>query len=224
MSDTALIVGASRGIGLGLARELLDRGWQVTGTARDPDAALPLAEAGATVVLVDVSDPDAPAVLRADLGAETLDVLLLNAGVTGPAHQSADRVTADELGALFLVNAAAPVRLARALLDRVRPGGVVAFTSSRMGSVSDNSTGDMELYRASKAALNSFVRGFAATSGRDDVAVLVLHPGWVQTRMGGPDAPLDVATSTRGLADVIERHRGTGRHAFVDHTGAELPW
>lgn len=224
MNDTALIVGASRGIGLGLARELVQRGWQVTGTVRDPDAALPLAEAGATVAVVEVADPDAPAALRADLGGQTLDVLLLNAGVTGPAHQSADRVTADELGALFLVNAAAPVRLARALLDRVRPGGVVAFTSSSMGSVADNFTGDMELYRGSKAALNSLVRGFAATSGRDDVAVLVLHPGWVRTEMGGPDAPLDVATSARGLADVIERHRGTGRHAFVDHTGAELPW
>lgn len=221
-SSTALVVGASRGIGLGLTRELLERGWQVTGTVRDPAAALPLA--GATVAVVDVSDPDAPAVLRADLGAETLDLVLLNAGVTGPAHQSADRVTAEELGALFVVNAAAPVRLARALLDRVRPGGVVAFTSSRMGSVADNRTGDMELYRASKAALNSLVRGFAATSGRDDVAVLVLHPGWVRTEMGGPDAPLDVATSARGLADVIERHRDTGRHAFVDHTGAEVPW
>lgn len=223
-SGTALVVGASRGIGLGLARELAGRGWQVTGTVRDPDAALPPGETGATVAVVDVSDPDAPAALRADLGAQTLDLLLLNAGVTGPAHQSADRVTAAELGALFLVNAAAPVRLARALLDRVRPGGVVAFTSSRMGSVSDNRTGDMELYRASKAALNSLVRGFAAASGRDDVAVLVLHPGWVRTSMGGPDAPLDVATSARGLTDVIERHRGTGRHAFLDYTGAELPW
>ncbi len=220
---SALIIGASRGIGLGLVQEFARRGWEVVGTARDADGVGALRAAGAGAERFDVADPAGPAALRAALKGRSFDVAMLNAGILGPQHQSAAETTAEEAAALFLTNAVGPVRTARALLDLVPDGGVVAFTTSRMGSVALNADGSLELYRASKAALNSLTRSFAAGLDRP-VAVLSLHPGWVRTEMGGPDAALDVAESARGLADVIEARRGTGRHGFLDHGGAELAW
>ena len=151
-------------------------------------------------------------------------VLFLNAGVSGPKHQSVDAVTEAELGALLMTNATAPLRIARRLLPNVVDGGTIAFMSSRMGSVADNQSGGMDLYRASKAALNSLTRGFAATAAPDrKVSVLTLHPGWVRTDMGGASAPLSIEQSVTGVADVLEAPR-TARHVFLDYQGLELPW
>ncbi len=216
---TALIIGASRGLGLGLVRELAGRGWSVTGTVRAEADRAAVEAAGGTSALADVTDlasvaalPDAP-----------LDLLFINAGVFGPQHQDAAKATAEETGALFTTNAVAPVAAARLLLGRVKEGGVLAFMTSRMGSVADNRGGDMELYRASKAALNSLARSLAAKLDRP-LAVLSLHPGWVRTDMGGDAAPLDVQISARGLVDTILAHRGEPGSAFYDHSGAALPW
>jgi len=216
---TALIIGASRGLGLGLVRELAGRGWSVTGTVRAAADRAAVEAAGGTAAVADITDaasitalPEAP-----------LDLLFVNAGVSGPKHGDAAQATAEEMGALFTTNALAPVAAARALLGRVQEGGVLAFMTSRMGSVADNSSGDMELYRASKAALNSLTRSFAAKLDRP-LAVLSLHPGWVRTDMGGGNAPLDVETSARGLVDTILAHRGEPGSAFYDYSGTALPW
>ena len=216
---TALIIGASRGLGLGLARELAGRGWTVTGTVRSAADRAAVAAAGATAAIADITDPASIAALP----PAALDLLFINAGVKGPDHQDAGRATADEASALFLTNALAPVAAARMLLDRVAPGGVLAFMSSIMGSVAGNERGDMELYRASKAALNSLTRSMVAKLDRP-LTVLSLHPGWVRTDMGGGGADLDVETSVRGLVDVILARRGTPGSAFLDYSGAELPW
>ncbi len=227
----ALIVGANRGLGLGLVRTLLARGYNVIGTARDPEAAADLAALSAenpgrlSVLSVDLADPADIDAFPARLSAPVLDVLFINAGVAGPAHRSVAEATPEEIGALMFVNAVAPIRLARALLDRVAEGnGVLAFMSSLMGSVEANTAGNHELYRASKAALNSLTRGLFATLGGRKITVLSLHPGWVRTDMGGALAPLDIETSVRGLADVLAREAGSHRHGFVDYAGAELPW
>jgi NAD(P)-dependent dehydrogenase (short-subunit alcohol dehydrogenase family) len=226
----AMIVGASRGLGLGLAAELVRRGWRVTGTVRSPDAGGKLMQsvgnsAGSlTVESVDVNDASGVDSFCKRLSGQQLDLLFLNAGVTGPDHQSVDTVTGPELGTLLMTNAIAPLRIARSLLPSVVDGGTVAFMSSRMGSVADNLTGRMDLYRASKAALNMLTRSFAVTSvGDRPVSVLTLHPGWVRTDMGGAEAPLSVAQSVKGLADVLEAPR-TARHQFLDYQGQELPW
>ena len=216
---TALVIGASRGLGLGLVRELARRGWNVTGTVRaDADRAA-VEAAGGTAAIADVTDA---AAIEA-LPKTSLDLLFINAGVSGPAHQDAGRATAEEVSALFLTNALAPVAAARILRDRIAEGGVLAFMTSRMGSVADNSSGDMELYRASKAALNSLSRSLAAKLDQP-LTVLSLHPGWVRTDMGGGGAPLDVESSARGLVDTILAHRGKPGPAFLDYSGAELPW
>jgi len=216
---TALVIGASRGLGLGLVRELAGRGWAVTGTVRSAADRAAVEAAGASAAIADITDPGAIAALP----VAQLDLLFINAGVSGPKHQDAGQATADEVGALFLTNALAPVAAARILLDRIAPGGVLAFMTSTMGSVAGNDRGDMELYRASKAALNSLTRGMAAKLGRP-LTVLSLHPGWVRTDMGGSGADLDVETSVHGLVDVILARRGTPGSAFLDYSGAELPW
>jgi len=216
---TALIIGASRGLGLGLVRELAGRGWTVTGTVRAEADRAAVEAAGGSAALADVTDaasvaalPDAP-----------LDLLFINAGVSEPPHGDAAQATAEEMGALFMTNAVAPVAAARALLGRVQEGGVLAFMTSRLGSVAANDSGQLELYSASKAALNSLTRSLVAKLGRP-LAVLSLHPGWVRTDMGGGNAPLDVETSARGLVDTILAHRGEPGSAFYDYSGATLPW
>jgi NAD(P)-dependent dehydrogenase (short-subunit alcohol dehydrogenase family) len=150
--------------------------------------------------------------------------VLVNAGVSGPEHRSAGQATAEETGALMFTNAIAPIRLARLLAEHVRPGsGVLAFTSSFMGSVAVN-PGGHELYRASKAALNSLTRGlWGELSGRK-LTLLSLHPGWVRTDMGGSAAAVSVEDSAAGLVTMIEQQSGAHQHRFLDYTGKELPW
>jgi NAD(P)-dependent dehydrogenase (short-subunit alcohol dehydrogenase family) len=221
MTQRALIIGASRGLGLGLARELVTRGWQVTGTTRHPGT---LHDTGITELPLDIRHDEQIAALSNRLDAESLDLLFLNAGIKGPERQSVDHVTAGELDELMRVNAIAPVHVARQLLSKVKRGGTVAFMSSKMGSVAENQSGDWELYRASKAALNSLVRGFHARDAQErDIQVLTLHPGWVRTDMGGSAAPLSVAESTKGMANVIETYRG-GAHRFLDYAGNSIAW
>jgi len=227
----ALIVGANRGIGLGLVQELSGRGWDVIATARRPEQASALHELAAahparlSIEPLDIDDPAQVDRFTARLGGRLLDVALINAGVSGPGHRSAQQATREEIGALMLTNAIAPIRLGRRLLDHIRDKtGILAFTSSGLGSIADNNTGGHELYRASKAALNSLTRSLSASLGPKRITVLTLHPGWVRTDMGGPDAPVSVQDSVRGLADVLERERGSGAHRFLDYNGDEIAW
>ena len=215
-----LILGASRGIGLGLAREFARRGWRVVASERSRSGELHALE-GVEVVTADVTDPASYTALGLSDGA--LDAVLVNAGISGARHQSADKATADEVAHVMMTNAFGPARAGRALLPKLRDGGTLAFMSSLMGSVTDSS-GGYELYRSSKAAQNMLAKGIAEQDARPrDITVLSLHPGWVRTDMGGPNATLTVEQSVAGLADVIEGAGGAG-YRFVDHTGATLPF
>jgi NAD(P)-dependent dehydrogenase (short-subunit alcohol dehydrogenase family) len=223
----ALIVGASRGLGLGLVEELARRGWEVLATVRDPSHAgelNQLALGGKTrIERLDVTETDDARALRKLLDDERFDLLFLNAGMGNPRGKSALTVEDEDMWRLFRTNALGPARTAEILADTVRPGGVVAFMTSRLGSVADRTSDHAEPYSASKAALNSFVRSFAARHD-GQFAVLALHPGWVKTGIGGDQAPLEVEESVRGLADVVERARGQGGQAFLDYRGQEIPW
>lgn len=226
----ALIIGANRGIGLGVVRELLRRGWSVTATARQPDRATELADLATshpgrvTIQPLDIDDPAQLDGFAGRLAGRVFDAVLVNAGVAGPAHRSADAATAEEIGALMFTNAIAPIRLARQLVPLLQPkGSALAFTSSVMGSVERN-TGGHELYRASKAALNSLTRGLASELGERPIALLTLHPGWVRTDMGGPNAAVSVEDSASGMVDVLEQQKGRPGHRFLDYTGASIPW
>lgn len=228
----ALVVGASRGIGLGLVQVLLARGWQVTSTVRDttrtPQALLDLQKthgAALEILELDLAHSSRLGELAAALGAGTLNLLVISAGIMGPDHQRAEQASPEEVGELFDLNAMAPLRLARALLPAMACEGVIGFLSSRMGSVSLNESGDRELYRASKAALNSLSRGFAINEALPaGVGVLNLHPGWVQTDMGGEEAPVTVEQSVTGLVNVLEAALGQIEQRFVDFEGQTLAW
>jgi NAD(P)-dependent dehydrogenase (short-subunit alcohol dehydrogenase family) len=224
----ALVVGANRGIGLGVVKAFLAQGSDVIATARQPAEATALADLAkgghVEVLKLDMNDPAQIDGFAAGLKGRELDVALVNAGVYGPRDGSADTVTAAEIGALMFTNAIAPIRLARHLLPHIRPEtGVLAFTSSVMGSVALNQ-GGAELYRASKAALNLLTRGLQGDAAGRKITLLSLHPGWVRTDMGGPTAAVSVEDSARGLVAVIGRAKGKHRHDFIDYTGAEIAW
>lgn len=225
----ALIIGASRGLGLGLTGELLHRGWTVVATARDPVKAEGLQQLAARhagksdIERIDVDKPaDLDALVQRLTGR--LDLLFVNAGISGRADATAGNATREDLDQIMWTNTLAPIRIAEAVLPRVVEGGTVAFMSSILGSVTENTSGGYDLYRISKASLNMLARGFAASHAqRSGITVLSLHPGWVRTDMGGPSAPLGVEESVRGLADVLEA-RHARRHLYLDYQGREIPW
>jgi NAD(P)-dependent dehydrogenase (short-subunit alcohol dehydrogenase family) len=221
-----LIIGASRGIGLGLVQEFAKRGWNVTATVRDPAKTEALKAIGSrvSVEMVDIADPGSSKALQGRLAGRTFDAVVINAGVGGPqAHLGA--VEHQAFADLFVTNALAPVRLAELLVKQVAPQrGVIGFMTSQLGSVANNTGGGMELYRASKAALNSFTRSFAARHRDKGLSILSLHPGWVRTDMGGPGADIDVATSAKGLADRVEQALDAHQEAYLDYAGDVLPW
>jgi NAD(P)-dependent dehydrogenase (short-subunit alcohol dehydrogenase family) len=229
MAGLALVVGANRGIGLGVVKELSRRGWSVIATARRPADAADLKALAATgkleIVELDLNDAAQLDGFASTLAGRTLDAVLVNAGVAGPGHMSASQATEAEIGSLMFTNAVGPIRLARALIGSLRENtAVLAFTTSVMGSVALGSDGYHELYRASKAALNALSRGLWSEVKSRGITVLNLHPGWVRTDMGGPSAPVGVEDSARGMVNMIERERGKHRHAFLDFKGEEVAW
>jgi NAD(P)-dependent dehydrogenase (short-subunit alcohol dehydrogenase family) len=220
-----LIIGASRGIGLGLAEEFSKRGWNVTATVRDADKAPALRRLGnVSLETVDIADQGSAAALAERLGGRAFDAVIINAGISGP-QATPKSVDHGAFAELFVTNSLAPVRLAEMLVKLVKPQtGVIGFMTSQLGSVANNTGGGRELYRASKAALNSFTRSFSARHRDKGLSILSLHPGWVKTDMGGPGADIDVATSAKGLADVVEHALGAHHEAYLDYAGRELPW
>ena len=221
-NQTIFILGASRGIGLGLVREFLGRGWRVIASERSHSEDLHAIEHdGLSIVSADVTDPDSYTGLPLTDGS--LDAIIINAGITGARHQSAEQATSEEVAHVMMTNAFGPARAAKTLLGKLKDGGTLAFMSSLMGSIEDSS-GGYELYRSSKAALNMLAKGIAEqNAGPRGIEVLSLHPGWVQTDMGGPNATLTVEESVAGLADVVEGSDGGG-FRYVDYSGKALPF
>jgi NAD(P)-dependent dehydrogenase (short-subunit alcohol dehydrogenase family) len=225
VTQSVLIVGASRGIGLGLAEEFAKRGWEVTATVRDAKGAAALGKvAGVRAETADTTDVKSVEALRETLNGKQFDAIIVNAGVGGP--QANPRTVSDaEFTKLYVTNSLAPVRFAEIFAKQIKPKtGVVGLMTSELGSVEGAGAGGFELYRGSKAALNSLTRSFAARHKDKELAVLSLHPGWVKTDMGGPNAAIDVATSAKGLADVVERAQKDRQSGYFDYAGATIPW
>jgi NAD(P)-dependent dehydrogenase (short-subunit alcohol dehydrogenase family) len=224
--QTVLLLGASRGLGLGLAAEYLLRGWRVIATARDNAKQLEALAKDAQINLrlerVDIADTDSVAELRDKLGDEKLDLLFVVAGISGSVPAPLHEVSPDEAARVFLVNAYFPIAAAETFVDLLKPKGTVAFMSSRLGSIELNDYGSWETYRLSKAALNMGSRSFFHRHPAH--AVLSISPGWVRTDMGGPSATFDVETSCRNVADAIARHAGKPGNRYVSYDGTELPW
>lgn len=235
MTKSILIVAAERGLGLGLAEQLFNRGWSVVGTARAGADVTDLQRVGASdpsrlsLATIDVTAADQIEPFLASLGDRRFDVIYLNAGIYGPLHQSVAEATDAELAEIMLTNTFGPIRLAHRLLDRLKtPGGTLAFMSSHRGSIAINVEGGLELYRASKVALNMLARGIHATNTSSNLTVLSIHPGWARTAMGTLDGTvepeIELEPAVRGVADVLEQHMGSGDNLYLDYENKPLPW
>jgi NAD(P)-dependent dehydrogenase (short-subunit alcohol dehydrogenase family) len=225
-SRTALIIGASRGLGLGLVQRLHEDGWHITATVRNPQQPGALANVpGVHIEQLELNDTVQLDSLKQRLQGQVFDLIFVNAGVMGPLPQDLEAVHNSDIGDLFMTNAVAPIRVARRLVGQIREGsGVLAFMSSILGSVTIPDGGEICLYKASKAALNSMINSFFVEQQRPDLCVLAMHPGWVKTDMGGENADIDVLTSTRGMIEQIKAQSGKGGLRFINYKGEPLVW
>jgi len=218
-----VITGANRGIGLALTQQYLARGETVHATARDPDGATALAELRSErlhVHALDVRDDASCRALGESLRGVPIDLLVNNAGI---GRQASDEPA--QILAVIDTNAVGPVRVVRALRDNVRRArGKILFLTSVLGSIANNTSGEAYAYRMSKAALNMAGRTVAHELAPDQVAVALVHPGWVRTDMGGPNAPVPVDVAAAKLVALADRLTLSDSGRFLDTDGGELPW
>ena len=227
INGTALILGASRGLGLALVEEWCRRGGRVVATVRTPAAALAAVasryDGYVRIETVDMDDAATIGALRDRFAGQPIDVIVANAGIALATSSTAATVDETDFLAMMRTNALAPVRALELLQDLVPADGVLSVMSSELGSIARN-TGFWSLYSCSKAALNMLMKGFAASRSDDPRAMLLLAPGWVKTDMGGKDALFAIDQSIPLVVDVIEANRGKPGLRFVDRFGNNLPW
>lgn len=220
---TALIIGASRGIGLELARQYQADGWRVIATARAPDDVRKLASMEMRALQLDVTSADSIAGLGWSLDDETLAVAILNAGVYGPRHDGFP--TEAEFDSVMHTNVLAAMRLLPLVAPMVGAAkGKLAVISSRMGSIGERASAGGSLYRASKAALNSVLADTAFTFGPAGATCVAFHPGWVQTDMGGAGAELPVEHSVAALRATLARLGPRANGTFLNYDGTPISW
>ncbi len=223
-----LLIGASRGLGYALAENMLQRGYQVvaTGRAHSTGKLEQLAiryPQQLAVESVDITEPEQVNALHQRLGNGQFDMLFVNAGVKNDDRETIADVSTDEFIRVMVTNALSPLRVIETLKDRVTSQGTIAVMSSGQGSITNNTNGNYEVYRGSKAALNMFMRSFAARNP-DERTLLLMAPGWVQTEMGGPEARLTIDESIPNLLNTMEAYAGrTGLH-YLDYLGRVVPW
>jgi NAD(P)-dependent dehydrogenase (short-subunit alcohol dehydrogenase family) len=220
-----LISGANRGLGLEFVRQYRAEGWEVIAGCRDPGAAAELnAVGGVSVHALDVADGASVASFAQAVGGRPLDLVIANAGVYGGQAQGFGEVDFDAWLQTLAVNTLAPVRLAQAFAPNLRAAkGKLIAISSLMGSIADSSGGFI-IYRSSKAALNMAFKSVALALKGDGVTAAVLHPGWVQTDMGGKNAPVTPEQSIAGMRQVIAGLTVADAGSFHDYSGKALPW
>lgn len=230
MTLTVLITGANRGIGLGLTEKFLREGHTVIAATRNPDGSRELWEIEShykskfSIVELDVTDEASLRAAERHLKDKPIDILINNAGVAPESRAPFSEVHRSSVAKALQVNAIGPLVTTQTFLPNLGKGHrkVVATISSKMGSISDNQTGGAYAYRMSKAAVNMFTRSLAAD--HPDLCAVVLHPGWVQTDMGGTGAPLTVGHSVNGLYHVIVNLKKEHTGRFFDYEGKEIAW
>jgi NAD(P)-dependent dehydrogenase (short-subunit alcohol dehydrogenase family) len=229
---SALITGANRGLGLEFVRQYLADGWRVVATCRNPagaDKLKSLAKSAGdklTIVELDVTKLETVRNAATHLGGIAIDILINCAGITGPSGQRAGAVNYDSWPDVLDVNTMGPLRVLEAFIEplaRSERKLVVSITSG-MGSLADNTSGGSIAYRSSKAALNMVMRSAAIDLKSRGISCVVVNPGWVETDMGGPNAPLSPQESVSALRRLIARLGAKDSGKFYHYDGSEYPW
>jgi NAD(P)-dependent dehydrogenase (short-subunit alcohol dehydrogenase family) len=225
--STVLITGASRGLGLEFAAQYAADGYLVHAACRDPDEATALRAVGRGVRVhrMDVTSPAEVTELARLLQGEPIDLLINNAGVFGPRDYGLGHIDFAAWERVLRINTLAPLRVAETFVDHVARGDLkrMAFITSRLGSIAENAGGGY-IYKSSKAALNAAVRSLAGDLGSRRIVAVVIHPGWVQTDMGGANATLRPAESVASMRRVLARLTPDDNGRFFNYDGGALPW
>ncbi|KZM71371.1 SDR family oxidoreductase [Nocardia terpenica] len=225
---TALIVGAARNLGLGIATEYARRGWNVVGTVRGAGRTglhdlADMSGGRVTVESLEMTEPEQIAALRERLAEHTLDLLFVNAAIARGDIPIGD-VPTEMFTEVMVTNALSPMRVVESFRSSVTPSGTIAVMSSRQGSLGMNTKGGQDVYRASKSALNQLMRCYAARYADAAHTLLLICPGHVRTGLGGPNAPLTVEQSVPGVVDTIERHSGEPGLQYLNYQNDPVPW
>jgi len=230
-NPTILITGANRGIGLELTEQFAEDGWQVLACCRNPADARQLqalSERGLAIELhaLDVTDYEQMSTLADQLGNRPIDILLSNAGIYGSKGVGFGEVDAEEWRQVLEVNTIAPLMLVQAFVEQVAASQqkLVAVISSKVGSIADNSSGGSYVYRSSKTAVNQVVKCLSIDLAGRDISVISLHPGWVQTEMGGPNAEISTDESVAGLKSILQSAGLAQSGQFIEFNGDSIPW
>ncbi len=229
---TVLITGANRGLGLEFCRQYAADNWHVIATCRAPSEASALNDlarlySNLQIEALDVSDFSSIEALAEKLDGTALDVLINNAGVYGDERGgSYQTIDYDQWARTLKINSQAPLKLAVSLLPNLHKGQqkIIAVVTSRMGSIGDNDSGGSYIYRSSKAALNAAMKSLSVDLAPERIGVLILHPGWVKTDMGGVNALIDAEESIAGMRQLIAQYRPEQSGRFLKYDGSELPW
>lgn len=228
-ASTLLIIGASRGLGHAIAAEFVKKGWNVVGTVIETGRTLlhDLAdefEGRVQIEHLDMCEPEQIAALHDRLAGRVFDILFVNAGIAASMTQTVRDVTTEEFTRIMVTNSLSPMRVIEAFEDLVSPTGTIGAMSSGQGSVSNNETGRSEVYRSSKAALNQFMRSYAARHKDGTRSLLLMAPGWIKTALGGPNAPLTIEESIPKVVNVILSRHGSSGLQYLDYLGRTVPW
>lgn len=224
-----LITGANRGIGLEFCRQYLDDGWQVLACCRNAQHAevlqdLAIANPNLQIFDLDVADFAQIDALALRLKGQEIDVLINNAGVYP--DSSLMHIDDEEWLYAFQINSMAPFRMAKAFAPHIAASRLkkLATLSSKMGSLDDNTSGGSYIYRSSKAAANMVMKNLSVDLRPLDIAVVTLHPGWVLTAMGGPNALIEAHTSVMGMREVIQNLSLSTTGQFIAYDGKAIKW
>lgn len=228
---TYLVTGTNRGIGLEFVRQLLTRGETVLATCRDIDKAdelraLQQESESLELFELDVAESTSLNNFPKRLEGRAIDVFINNAGVYGPRGASFGKVEGEEWLDVLRVNSVAPILLTQLLIQNFRKGRArkLVYITSKMGSIDDNQGGGQYIYRSSKTALNSAVKSLSVDLADAGFSVGLLHPGWVQTDMGGPNALIDTQASVSGMLGVIDKLNLQNSGSFFNYDGNEIAW
>ena len=232
MIKKILVTGANRGLGLGLVKKFLKNNEKVICTTRNISKSKELIlckekyNDNLEICELDLLDKDSPNILSNFLGDETIDLFINNAGVIGHSAQHFKSVSLNHWLEVLKVNLIAPLLITQSIIKNIEKSSErkIYFISSKVGSIEDNKSGGMYIYRSSKTALNQVVKSLSIDLKPLGISVISLHPGWVRTEMGGPNALISVEESVNGMVGVISKTSIINSGQFINYDGTRLPW